>query len=179
MKKKMKCWLQVEQKTENTNMFDVYFKKKTIRLLKRVNKDLSLHWRHNGFYGISNHQPHHYLLKLLFRRRSKKTSKLLVTGLCVGNSPVTGEFPAQMASNMEIFPIWWRHHVLECTAIPAIVARMQLTLSRISMALILLPRFMSWHMSFSYMVFPSKYNASHQLCAFDYNFALVVIISMA
>ena len=28
-------------------------------------------------------------------RRSKKISKLRVTGLCVGNSPVTGEFPAQ------------------------------------------------------------------------------------
>ena len=28
----------------------------------------------------------------------QKTSKLRVTGLCVGNSPVTGEFPAQMAN---------------------------------------------------------------------------------
>ena len=36
-----------------------------------------------------------------FRRRSNKTSKLRVTGLCEGNSPVTGEFPAQMASNAE------------------------------------------------------------------------------
>ena len=45
-----------------------------------------------------------------FRRRSKKTSKLRVTGLCVGNSPVTGEFPAQMASNAEKVSIWWRHH---------------------------------------------------------------------
>ena len=35
----------------------------------------------------------------LFGCRSKKTSKLRVTGLCVGNSPVTGEFPAQMAGN--------------------------------------------------------------------------------
>ena len=34
-----------------------------------------------------------------FRRRSQKTSKLRVTGLCVGNSPGTGEFSAQMASN--------------------------------------------------------------------------------
>ena len=34
-----------------------------------------------------NHQPHDCLLNLLFRRRSKKTSKLRVTGLCVGNSP--------------------------------------------------------------------------------------------
>ena len=39
-----------------------------------------------------------------------KASKLRVTGLCAGNSPVTGEFPAQMASNAENVSIWWRHH---------------------------------------------------------------------
>ena len=33
-----------------------------------------------------------------------------VTGLCAGNSPVTGEFPAQRASNAENVSIWWRHH---------------------------------------------------------------------
>ena len=33
-----------------------------------------------------------------------KTSKLRVTGLCARNSPGTGEFPAQMASNTEMFP---------------------------------------------------------------------------
>ena len=31
----------------------------------------------------------------------KKISKLRVTGLCAGNSPAAGEFPAQMASNAE------------------------------------------------------------------------------
>ena len=41
------------------------------------------------------------------------TVKLRVTGLCAGNSPVTGEFPAQMASNAENVSIWWRHHVLK------------------------------------------------------------------
>ena len=47
----------------------------------------------------------------LFRRRSKKASKLRVTGLCgLWDSPGTGEFPAQMASNMENVSIWWRHH---------------------------------------------------------------------
>ena len=51
------------------------------------------------------------LLKRLFRRRSKKTSKFRFTGLCGGNSPVTGEFPAQRASNAENVSIWWRHHV--------------------------------------------------------------------
>ena len=30
--------------------------------------------------------------------------------ICAGNSPVTGEFPAQMASNAENVSIWWRHH---------------------------------------------------------------------
>ena len=53
------------------------------------------------------------LTNRLFRRRSKKTSKLRVTGLCVGNSPGTGEFPAQMTSNAENVSIWWRHHVLQ------------------------------------------------------------------
>ena len=51
------------------------------------------------------------LYNRLFRRRSEKTSKLRVTGLCAGNPPVTGEFPAQMASNAENVSIWRRHHV--------------------------------------------------------------------
>ena len=72
----------------------------------------TLRWCHNGRDIISNHQRHHCLLKRLFIRRSKKTSKLRVTGLCVGNSPGTGEFPAQMASNAENVSIWWRHHDL-------------------------------------------------------------------
>ena len=42
---------------------------------------------------------------------SKKPSKLSVTGLCEGNSPVTGEFPSQRASNAEKVSIWWRHRV--------------------------------------------------------------------
>ena len=46
----------------------------------------------------------------LFRRRPKKTFKLRVTGLWEGNSPGTGEFPSQMASNAENVSIWWRHH---------------------------------------------------------------------
>ena len=49
-------------------------------------------------------------LSRLFGRRSKKISKLRVTGLCAGNSPGTGEFPAKMASNAEKVSIWWRHH---------------------------------------------------------------------
>ena len=72
-----------------------------------------LRWRHNDHAGVSNHQPHGCLLNRLFRRNSKKTSKLRVTGLCAGNSPGTGEFPAQMASYAENVSIWWRHHAVE------------------------------------------------------------------
>ena len=39
----------------------------------------------------------------------KKKSKLRITGLCAGNSPVTSEFLAQMANNAENVSIWWRH----------------------------------------------------------------------
>ena len=69
---------------------------------------IGLHY--NGCDGVSNHQPHHCLLNHSFRRRSKKTSKLRVTGLRVGNSPMTGEFLAQRASIAENVSIWWRHH---------------------------------------------------------------------
>ena len=42
--------------------------------------------------------------------RSKNTPKSRVTGLCVGNSPGTGGFPAQKTSNAENVSTWWRHH---------------------------------------------------------------------
>ena len=72
---------------------------------------ISLQWRHNEHDGVPNHQPHDCLFNRLFGRRSNKTSKLGVTGLCVGNWPATGEFPAQRASNAETVSIWWCHHV--------------------------------------------------------------------
>ena len=46
----------------------------------------------------------------LFRRRSKKISKLRVTGLCEGNRPVTGTLPSQGASNAKNVSVSWRHH---------------------------------------------------------------------
>ena len=49
-------------------------------------------------------QPHDCLLSRLFRRRSKKTSKLRFTGLCEGNSPVTGEFPHKGPVTRKTFP---------------------------------------------------------------------------
>ena len=70
----------------------------------------SLRWSHNECDGVSNHRRLDGLLNRLFGRRSVKTSKPRVNGLCEGNSPVTGEFPSQKASNAENVSIWWRLH---------------------------------------------------------------------
>ena len=70
----------------------------------------SLQWRHKERNGVSHHQPIDCLLKHLFRHRWEKTSKLRVTGRCVGNSPVTSEFPAERASDADNVSIWWRHY---------------------------------------------------------------------
>ena len=75
-----------------------------------IYKRKSLKWRHNERDGISNHRHLDCFLNFWFRHRSKKSFKLRVTGLCVGNSPVAGEVPAQNASNAENVSIWWRHH---------------------------------------------------------------------
>ena len=79
----------------------------------------ALQWRHDERDGVSNQQPHDCLFNRLFRRRWKKTWKLRVTGLCEGNSSVTGEFPSQRARNAENVPIWWRHHVSDQKMLPS------------------------------------------------------------
>ena len=81
---------------------------------------MTLQWRYNERDGVSDHQPHDCLLNHLFGCRSEKTSKLQVTGLCAGNSPVTGEFPAQRASNAENVSIRRRHHDLGWCIYPSV-----------------------------------------------------------
>ena len=81
------------------------FKSGLQRICPISSMDTPLQWRHNECNDISNHQPHDCLLNCLFRCKSKKTSKLRVTGLWEGNSLVTGEFPTQRASKMrKMFP---------------------------------------------------------------------------
>ena len=74
-----------------------------------------LRWRHHDHDSVSNHQPHGCLLNRLFRRKSKKTSKLRVTGLCAGNSPgpVNSPHKGPVTRKMYpfddvIMPIWQR-----------------------------------------------------------------------
>ena len=63
-----------------------------------------LRWRHNEHDGVSNHQHHGCLLNRLFRRRSKKTTKLRVTGLCVGISPGPVNSPHKGPVTRKMFP---------------------------------------------------------------------------
>ena len=60
-----------------------------------------VHYDHDS---VSNHQPRRCLLNRLFRRRSKKTSKLRVTGLCVGNSPGPVNTPHKGPVTRKMFP---------------------------------------------------------------------------
>ena len=57
----------------------------------------TLQLRHNWRDGVSNHRRINCLPNILFRRRSKKTSRLRITGFCVGKPLVTSGFPSQMA----------------------------------------------------------------------------------
>ena len=50
----------------------------------------------------------------------RKHQKLCVTGLREGNSPVTGEFPTQRASNVESVSIWWHHYETWCSQLKLI-----------------------------------------------------------
>ena len=101
----------VTMSCEETGQHSVRFPWELICILDTIGPvGETLQWRHNEHNSVSNHQPHDCLLNRVFGCRSKKTSKPLVTGLCVGNSPVTGEFPAQMASNAENVSTWWRHY---------------------------------------------------------------------
>ena len=79
----------------------------------------TLQWRNNGREGVSNHQPHYCLLNRLYRRKSKKTSKLCGTGHCAGKSPVTGDSPHKWQVTRKMFPfddvvIDTRHTVSPC-----------------------------------------------------------------
>ena len=73
---------------------------------------ISLPWRHNGHDSVSNHHSHDCLLNRLFRLTSKETSKLRVTGLCVGNSPGPVNSPHKGPVTRKMFPfddvIMWR-----------------------------------------------------------------------
>ena len=91
---KTPSWLVDHEPSQSSLFKTMHLKVLSVKwlLFCSVSWCVTSHWRHNDRDGVWNHQPHDCLLNCLFR--SKKTSKLRVTGLCAGNSPVAGEFPA-------------------------------------------------------------------------------------
>ena len=87
-------------------LFLVKFIPSTRGYCKEVQTSLRL--RHNERDCVSNHQPHDYLLNRLFRRRSKKTSKLIVTGVWgeggIHRSPVNS--PHKRPVTRKMFPFY-------------------------------------------------------------------------
>ena len=76
--------------------------RKIMRLISYCWK--TLRWRHNELDGALSHQPHDCLLNRLLRSRSKKTSKLRVTGLCVVNSPGPVNSPHKRPVTRKMLP---------------------------------------------------------------------------
>ena len=91
-----------------------------LRLIYCLVTWVPLHWLHNGRDSVSNHQPHDCLLHRSFRLRSKKTSKLRVTGLCAGNSPGPVNSPHKWPVTRRMFP-FDGHHAFYSNALAEII----------------------------------------------------------
>ena len=72
--------------------------------MELISESQTLQRRHNGHDSVSNHQPHDSLLNRLFRRRSKKKSKLRVTGLCAGIHRRPVNSPHKWPVTRKMFP---------------------------------------------------------------------------
>ena len=74
-------------KIQSLSLTEIRLKVWATQLIKNIlfgtqQYNCPLQWRHNGRDSVSNNQSHDCLLNRFFRRRSKKTSKLRLTGLC-------------------------------------------------------------------------------------------------
>ena len=83
-------------------------------------RQVSLQWRHNGRDSVSNHQPQECLLNRVFRRRSKKRSKLRVICLCEGNFPHKGPVTQKMFPFDDVIVCTWRcrHKEIHLSSFP-------------------------------------------------------------
>ena len=77
------------------------------------NSDVSFHGNHYNDVIMSATASQINSLTIVYSTvysmcRSKKTSKLRITGLCTGNSPVIDEFPAQRVSNASMLLVSMR-----------------------------------------------------------------------
>ena len=110
------------KRTTFTDIFKWIFLKENICILSK--NSLQLTWTNDDQFrwhhmeSVGHDKLIHYGDVIMGMMASQITSltivysasKLRITGLCVVNSPGTGEFPAPMATYAENASIWWRHH---------------------------------------------------------------------
>ena len=103
-----------------------YFSRSSIKFQGHTGRKIDdLNWIWEGLLGrsqLSNPSDLPCSLSRLFRQKSRKTSKLRVTGLCGGNSPVTVELPLIWDS---MAPVWRRCSVLLSLKRPMILCKPQ------------------------------------------------------
>ena len=69
----------------------------------------TLRWRHNGRDGVTSLA---IVYSTVYWGADQRKHQSFPSLAFLRGSPVTGEFPAQMASHAENIFIWWRHHDL-------------------------------------------------------------------
>ena len=96
----IKNWADRENNSHLWHKVQTYSRLHTHSPIRVVRCIVALQWRHNGRCDVSNHRRLDCLLNRLFRRKSKKTSKLRVTGFCEGNSPVNSPHKGPVTRKM-------------------------------------------------------------------------------
>ena len=89
--------------TSDTNI-NIRFECNYEKSCQRTREAVSLQWRHNDRDGASNHRRLDCLLSRLFKCRSKKTSRLFVTGLCEGNHRSSVDLTHKWPVTRKMFP---------------------------------------------------------------------------
>ena len=105
-----------ESAYENVDCKDVYHFVENQFDVWRTKHVVPLQWRHNERHLASQITGVSIVCSSVgWGADQRKHQNYASLAVCVGNSPVTGEFPAQRASNAENVSIWWRHHPFYCS----------------------------------------------------------------
>ena len=111
---KMYSWCELLYSEQNDTKYEKYEEHISPMIATLPNKGThltplsctTLQWRHNRQDGVSNHRRLDYLLHRFFWRRSQKTWKHRVTGLCEVNSPHKGPVTRGMFPFDDVIMKW-------------------------------------------------------------------------
>ena len=107
-KQRTSCPVLISVITRNSQVRDIFTENSVAQLSVNLalwpSCSLTLQWRHNEPYSVSNHQPHDCLLNRLFRRRSKKHQSSASLAFVRGIHRGPGNSPHKWPVMRKIFP---------------------------------------------------------------------------